>query len=126
MSRYQIKVSETDISTIAAEGVSVLDACLEGGVALEYNCRSGECGECIATLVSGTVKELPGADPAIFNAGHRAEGKILACMCYPQSDLVLSTRLSARPPSAIGHQHVAFTAVHPQGPPLYRARDLHD
>src|SRR3546814_6639195 len=57
MSRYQIKVSETDISTIAAEGVSVLDACLEGGVALEYNCRSGECGECIATLVSGTVKE---------------------------------------------------------------------
>src|SRR3546814_6684194 len=56
---------------------------------LEYNCRSGECGECIATLVSGTVKELPGADPAIFNDGHRAEGKILACMCYPQSDLVL-------------------------------------
>ncbi|QIM47924.1 MULTISPECIES: 2Fe-2S iron-sulfur cluster-binding protein [Alcaligenaceae] len=126
MSRYQIKVSETDISTIAAEGVSVLDACLEGGVALEYNCRSGECGECIATLVSGTVKELPGADPAIFNDGHRAEGKILACMCYPQSDLVLSTRLSARPQAAIGHHHVHVTQVIPHGPSIYEVRMLSD
>jgi len=122
MSCYQIKVSETDISTMAADGVSVLDACLEGGVALEYNCRSGECGECIATLVSGTVKELPGADPAIFNDGHRAEGKILACMCYPQSDLVLSTRLAAKPQAAIGHHHVQVTQVIPHGPSIYEVR----
>ncbi|CAM5547767.1 2Fe-2S iron-sulfur cluster-binding protein [Eoetvoesiella caeni] len=122
MACYQIKVSGTDASVTATEAVSVLDACLEGGVALEYNCRSGECGECIATLVSGSVKELPGADPAVFNDGHRAEGKILACMCYPQSDLVLSTRLAAKPQAAIGRHHVHVTQVIPHGPSIYEVR----
>ncbi|MBC7203426.1 MAG: 2Fe-2S iron-sulfur cluster binding domain-containing protein, partial [Pusillimonas sp.] len=55
-----------------------------------YNCRSGECGECLARLVSGRVRALPAADPAIYNDTNRANGEILACMCYPESDLELS------------------------------------
>ena len=38
---------------------SVLDACLAQGLELPYNCRSGECGECLAQLQSGTVRQLP-------------------------------------------------------------------
>jgi NAD(P)H-flavin reductase/ferredoxin len=122
MARYQIKVSESDASVCAEEGVSVLDACLESGVGLQYNCRSGECGECMATLVSGTVKELEGADPAIFNDEHRADGKILTCMCYPTSDLVLSTCLTEGPQAVIGRHHVHVTEVITHGPNIYEVR----
>src|SRR5690554_2106462 len=122
MTRYRITVSETDASASATEGMSVLDACLEGGVPFEYNCRSGECGECVATLVSGTVKELEGADPAIFNDEDRAAGKILACMCYPQSDLVLSTRLADKAQASIGRHHVHVAQIIPHGPSIYEVR----
>ncbi|MGE4125572.1 MAG: 2Fe-2S iron-sulfur cluster-binding protein [Pusillimonas sp.] len=90
MAQYEIKILDTEETVLAQDRLSVLDACLEEGVNFPYNCRSGECGECLVRLVSGQVKELPGADPAIFNDSNRANGEILACMCYPESNLELS------------------------------------
>lgn len=78
---------------------TLLDACIGAGVPIAYNCRSGECGECMASLVSGDVHELPGADPAIFTDTHRAQGKILACMCFPRSALTLDIPLQADAPA---------------------------
>lgn len=80
---------------------SILDACLVAGIPMGYNCRSGECGDCLSECVSGEVYELPGADPAIFSAAQRARGLMLSCMCYPRSDLVLSSQLQAEPRAAI-------------------------
>jgi NAD(P)H-flavin reductase/ferredoxin len=68
---------------------TLLDACIQIGLPVPYNCRSGECGECMAKLQSGKVHELPGADPAIFNETHRAQGNVLTCLCFPRSDIVL-------------------------------------
>lgn len=78
---------------------TLLDACIADGVPISYNCRSGECGECMASLVSGQVHELPGADPAIFTEAHRAQGKILTCMCFPRSALTLDIPLQAGAPA---------------------------
>lgn len=72
---------------------TILDACLERGVPLPYNCRSGECGECLAQLISGQVRELPGADPAIYTPALREAGMVLTCLCYAQSDLHLRVPL---------------------------------
>ncbi len=72
---------------------TILDACLDQGAPLPYNCRSGECGECAAQLVAGRIQELPGADPAIFTPAMREAGMILTCMCYPASDLQLRVPL---------------------------------
>lgn len=72
---------------------TILDGCLDQGVPVPYNCRSGECGECAAQLVSGQIQELPGADPAIFTSAMREAGMILTCMCYPASDLHLRVPL---------------------------------
>ncbi|HEX7007121.1 MAG TPA: 2Fe-2S iron-sulfur cluster-binding protein, partial [Alphaproteobacteria bacterium] len=72
---------------------TILDTCLRGGAPLPYNCRSGECGECMAQLVAGEVAEMPGADPAIFGDADRAAGRILTCLCFPRSDVVIEIAL---------------------------------
>ena len=95
MTAYALHVVQSDARIEGRSDQSVLDACLGAGVAFPYNCRSGECGECLAELRSGKVRELPGADPAIFNDTHRARGLILACLSYPCSDLSLSAQLRA-------------------------------
>lgn len=78
---------------------TLLDACIQAGVPVPYNCRSGECGECMARLLSGAVRELPGADPAVFTDAHRARGDILTCMCFPRGDVTLDVPLQSDAPA---------------------------
>src|SRR5262245_61475349 len=77
------------------EDQTLLDGCILAGVAVPYNCRSGECGECMAALISGKVRELPGADPGVFTDAQRARGLILTCMCFPFSPVVLDIPLQS-------------------------------
>ena len=72
-----------------AAGQSVLEACLAAGLPMPYNCRSGECAECRAVLLSGSVDESPGADPTVFTDADRRKGRILTCLCAPTSDISL-------------------------------------
>ncbi len=74
---------------------TLLDSCILAGVPAPYNCRSGECGECMAALISGQVQERPGADPAIYTDAHRCQGDILTCMCFPRGPIVLNVPLDA-------------------------------
>lgn len=90
---------------------SVLDACLSAGIAFPYNCRSGECGECLAKLSSGEVRELPGADPAVFDNEKRSQGFILACLSYPRSDLALSVQLRSQSGPPIREFDTIVTSV---------------
>ena len=90
---YTLKIDGSEPPIACRSDQSVLDACLAVGVAFPYNCRSGECGECVARLHDGHTLELPGADPAVFNDSHRDDGQILACLSYPRSDLSLSVQL---------------------------------
>ena len=83
-------VALQDGLAVACEtGQSVLEACLAAGLPMPYNCRSGECAECRAVLLSGSVDESPGADPAVFTDADRRKGRILTCLCAPTSDLSL-------------------------------------
>jgi benzoate/toluate 1,2-dioxygenase reductase subunit len=60
-------------------GRSVLDTALEAGLPLLYQCRSGSCSSCIATLVEGETETLPGAASSLL-ASERAEGHRLLCV----------------------------------------------
>ena len=83
-------VALQDGTTVAcAAGQSVLEAGLAAGLPMPYNCRSGECAECRAVLLSGSVDESPGADPAVFTDADRRKGRILTCLCAPTSDISL-------------------------------------
>jgi NAD(P)H-flavin reductase/ferredoxin len=112
MTDHRITILEADRVVDGRDTVSVLDACLNGGVSVRYNCRSGECGECMARLVSGRVKELPGADPAVFNDGHRQDGMILSCLCYPETDLEISVAMAAEGAPAIREFDAVVARVH--------------
>lgn len=98
---YSLTLDGSGTTVQGRAGQSVLDAFLASGVAMPYNCRSGECGECVARLVSGQVHELPGADPATYTDAMRAEGRILTCMCYPRSDIAISVPLRDHAPPRI-------------------------
>ena len=86
---FSIAIERGGVEVFCNDNQTLLDCCIQSGLSVPYNCRSGECGECKAVCVSGAVREMPGADPAVFDDTDRAAGKILLCMCTPLSDVVI-------------------------------------
>jgi ferredoxin len=73
----------------AAPGQSLLEAARMAGIALPNSCRNGTCRTCMCKLHQGHVEyriEWPG-----LSREEKAEGYILPCVAYAQSDLVLDT-----------------------------------
>ena len=59
----------------------------QGGIDWPSSCRNGTCRTCICQLHSGSVRydiDWPG-----LSAQEHAEGCVLACVAYPQNDVVL-------------------------------------
>ena len=59
----------------------------DAGLELPNSCRNGSCRSCICLLLEGRVAyriEWPGVLPE-----EKAQGFILPCVAYPQSDVVL-------------------------------------
>lgn len=100
-SSFKVKLVPSASELTCRSDQTLLDGCIQIGLPVPYNCRSGECGDCMARLVAGDVQELPGADPAIFTDAHRAQGHILTCMCFPRSDIVLDLPLLESETSSI-------------------------
>ena len=66
---------------------SLLDSLESGGVNWPSSCRNGTCRTCMGQLVSGSVHydiEWPGV-----TSEEQAEGYVLPCCAYPDSDVVL-------------------------------------
>ena len=66
---------------------SLLDSLESGGVNWPSSCRNGTCRTCMGQLVSGSVRydiEWPGV-----TSEEQAEGYVLPCCAYPDSDVVL-------------------------------------
>ena len=78
-------------------GRSILDAALAAGVALPHQCRSGSCGSCRATLVSGATAEVTGRVQSLPQAAHRAGVRLL---CSTRPDGPCEVRVEARPAAA--------------------------
>jgi NAD(P)H-flavin reductase/ferredoxin len=66
-------------SFVAHRGELLLDAALNNGVDLPYDCRAGHCGTCCVRLVSGEVQGGEGSEPGIVHA----------CQCRIVGDAVL-------------------------------------
>ncbi|PHM61284.1 CDP-6-deoxy-delta-3,4-glucoseen reductase [Xenorhabdus ishibashii] len=60
----------------------ILEQLENQGIQIPYSCRAGICGSCKISLVKGDV--LPLKSTSIKN-----NGKILACSCIPQNDLII-------------------------------------
>jgi 3-phenylpropionate/trans-cinnamate dioxygenase ferredoxin reductase subunit len=57
----------------------LLDAALNNGIDLPYNCRAGHCGTCCVRLVSGQVQGGEGSEPGVVHA----------CQCRIVGDVVI-------------------------------------
>ena len=69
------------------EGSTLLQAAEAAGIELPSSCRNGTCRTCMCMALSGKVIyriRWPGLLPE-----EKAEGWILPCIAYAQSDLVL-------------------------------------
>jgi CDP-4-dehydro-6-deoxyglucose reductase, E3 len=69
---------------------SLLDAALAAGLNLPHSCKGGNCGACLARLLSGDV-DYPHGMPLGVSAGEAAEGMILLCQARARSDVALET-----------------------------------
>jgi CDP-4-dehydro-6-deoxyglucose reductase len=70
----------------AAPDVTILEAAHLQGVSLEYSCRTGRCGVCRATVLSGETAVKQFEQPLDRPL---APGQILTCCRAAQSDLVV-------------------------------------
>lgn len=82
-----VMIETRDSSIELAAGGNLLDALLDSGHAVEYQCRSGYCGACRVTATHGQVEydEYP---LALLNAD-----EILPCCCRVTEPLKLAVHL---------------------------------
>ena len=72
---------------------SILEAAVAAGERLPYSCRNGECGSCVAKLVSGTVVH---PDATVLTPSQRNRGFILLCLAAPTADCTIEIGLAAQ------------------------------
>jgi ferredoxin len=85
MSEYTVEFAGTGESIEVSDTQTILNACLEEGIAQEYSCRVGMCLACSARILEGEVTQ-----PAARGlTDEEAEEYALTCMARPQSDLTL-------------------------------------
>lgn len=83
---------------VTAPGESILGAARRAGHWLPFECGWGSCGQCRATLISGTLVSLFPQAPAINDRDARRQ-RFLMCQSTPSSDVVIkATRVDGEAP----------------------------
>lgn len=82
---YRVEFVNTDEELEVGGRETILDACIDAGIAQEYSCRVGMCLACVARIVEGEVKQ-PGARGL---SDREKQDYVLTCMARAESDLVL-------------------------------------
>jgi len=75
-------------------GETVLEAALRSGLALDYGCNNGTCGECKGRVLSGEVREVNFHDYVVSQA-EQAENVYLMCSITADSDLVIQAHAAS-------------------------------
>jgi benzoate/toluate 1,2-dioxygenase reductase subunit len=74
---------------VISAGESILDAGLAAGLPLLYQCRSGSCGACVATLLEGDTRNRTGRGSNLLPA-EVARGQRLLCQSEADSNCTFS------------------------------------
>lgn len=84
---FRARIEPQGVAFAAPAGQTLLAAAATAGLELPSSCRNGTCRSCICLLLAGRIGyaiEWPGVLPE-----EKAQGLILPCVAYPQSDVVL-------------------------------------
>ncbi len=85
---YRIRLLPSDHSFVAEQREALLDAALRAGVAVEYGCSTGSCGDCKARLLDGQLADCKHHDFRLSEL-ERQQGWFLPCRCSAASDLIV-------------------------------------
>lgn len=83
-----VKILPSNRSFPSEGNSTLLEAGLHAGLALGYGCSNGNCGECLAKIVSGEVRKVRHHDYAI-SGEKRSSGHVLMCCNTAVTDVVL-------------------------------------
>jgi ferredoxin len=95
--RYTVRFEPGGRGFAVAADQPLLLAAEQAGLQLPSSCRNGTCRTCMCRVLSGHIRyriQWPGLLPE-----EKAEGWILSCIAYAQSDLVLGWPASFRLPA---------------------------
>ncbi|WP_432696230.1 NADH:ubiquinone reductase (Na(+)-transporting) subunit F [Marinobacterium sp. YM272] len=93
---YEVTVEPTGDVIEVEEGQTILDAALRQGVWLPFACGHGTCATCKVQVLEGDA-DIGNASPFALMDVEREEGKVLACCCKPESDLVIEADIDVDP-----------------------------
>ncbi|WP_201612851.1 NADH:ubiquinone reductase (Na(+)-transporting) subunit F [Psychrobacter immobilis] len=93
---YEVTIEPTGDVIEVEDGQTLLQAALRQGVWLPFACGHGTCGTCKVQVLEGFVDHGEASTFALMEV-ERDEGKVLACCCYPESDLVVEADIDVDP-----------------------------
>jgi CDP-4-dehydro-6-deoxyglucose reductase len=91
-----VTLSPSDHRFVVEKGETILESALRSGLAPEYGCTNGTCGECKARVVSGEISEIRFHDYVLGEAEKRM-GYTLLCSATAVQDTVIEALEAARP-----------------------------
>ncbi|MDZ7753462.1 MAG: 2Fe-2S iron-sulfur cluster binding domain-containing protein [Gammaproteobacteria bacterium] len=97
---YQVTIEPLGETVEVEENQTILDACLRAGIWLPHACCHGLCATCKVQVLEGEV-EHGEASPFALMDFEREEGKCLACVSIPESDLVIEADIDEDPDAEV-------------------------
>ena len=93
---YEVQFTPSN-RRFAVEGSdTILEAALRAGLSPNYGCSNGNCGRCVAILISGDTERIRHHD-YVLTAADKAAGCVLICAHTARSDLQLEVREADSP-----------------------------
>jgi ferredoxin len=83
--QYEVTFAATGRSVTASGSHTILEMAEAEGIAIPSSCRSGVCQACRTRVADGDVD----CQSSVLDPDDRADGFILPCVSWPQSDVVL-------------------------------------
>ena len=88
---FQISIQPSGRTFAVEPGEAMLSAGIRQGIGLPYGCKDGACGSCKCKKLEGTVIHGTHQSKALSDE-EEANGSVLTCCGFPQSDVVLESR----------------------------------
>ena len=86
---HTVQVMSHDVSVQVQPEETLLEALLDQGVDVPYNCQAGNCTECKCRLLEGKVHQL--IDHAyVFTRDEIDQGYVLACQTKLRGDIKIT------------------------------------
>jgi glycine betaine catabolism B len=83
---FRVSFAKSGKTIIADGSITLLEIAETSGIAIDHECRAGNCGECMIKCMRGSIEMTNQAE---MDPLDRKNGWVYACCAYPVSNVVL-------------------------------------